>query len=94
MYIIRPRARSLPLAWVSRGSGAHTTSRPSSTEANTKRPIPSSRARVSGTAQRMEGSITPLAQKLGITIDTGVKVDDDEDGAHQAKRERDFGSWN
>ena len=30
--------------------------------------------RVSGTAQRMEGTVTPLAQKLGITIDTGVKV--------------------
>jgi len=48
--------------------------------------------RVSGTAQRMEDTVTPLAHKLGITIDTSVKVDDDEDGAHLAKRDLDHGT--
>lgn len=47
---------------------------------------------VSGTAQRMEDTVAPLAKKLGITIDTSIKVDDDEDGAHQAKRDLDHGT--
>ena len=40
----------------------------------------------------MEDTVTPLAQKMGITIDTSVKADDDEDGVHQAKRDFDHGT--
>ena len=96
MYIIRPRAISLPLAWVSRGSGAHTTSRPSSTKANTKRPSPSSREGYPG-LHNVWRAVSRLWPRNWASPSTPVSRLTMMRMALIRRRERErerFGSWN